>query len=718
MGFMQKLRQNMPAVVIFLILMFVVLIVFEWGDARRGRGSIHTGGQLVGTINGEEINSIEYESRVDDAIQAQRQANPEAAVDDDRIREGMWNQIIEERLIEQTATKLGISISDDQLREGLLYDPPEFLKSPFTDSTGFFNQQAYFEFMRDVDRFLSARKYPPQEIAKIKKQLVQAQEEIRRMKLREAVQSVVGASYVPSPTLIRAAYDLNKTKATGVFAYLDANLIPDTQVNVTEEEAHKYYDAHRDDFQQKTSRELRYALFSLLPSAQDSSSVTRRLKTVMEGLSKATTPGEKDTAFANFTQQYSAGKYNGTSYTPLQEIDPTLQSSVAAATPGTIIGPVHTTEGTTLVEVVDVKDSGDAYVKAQHILIRLEKGKGNEDSVKAFAEKIAERARSGENFATLAGQFSGDPGSAQRGGDLGYFKKGMMVKPFEEAVFNNPVGSIVGPIKTDFGYHIIKVNDRSTKSYKLRDLKFDVHVGNTTKNLLKFRAKQFHDKIAGGESLDSAAAKEKIQVLESGAITRTQPVSGSMKLTYFAYGGKVGDVSDVVELKDGSFVVAMISKVLNPGPMDFADTKDVIMDRLRRQKKLDLLKARAEKLQASLAAGDTLNKLSSVDPGVQIRNFTDIMASSPFPGVGNDYALTSTVFSAKPGTNSGLVRGDRGYYIVHVNGRTEPTDQQFAAEQKQFTQQYLSQKRSTLFQEWLQKQREQAEIADLRSGKS
>jgi parvulin-like peptidyl-prolyl isomerase len=453
-----------------------------------------------------------------------------------------------------------------------------------------------------------------------------------------------------------------------------------------------------------------------MPSPQDSASVTRRLKTVNETLGKATTPGAKDSAFANLVDQYGAGKYNGKSYTPLQEIDPEIQSSVAAAAPGTIIGPVRTPSGTRLVELVDVKDSGEVYVKAQHILIKLQ-DKSKEDSVKAFADKIAQQARSGGNFATLASQYSGDPGSAQRGGDLGYFKKGMMVKPFEEACFDNPVGSIVGPIKTDFGYHIIKINDRTSKSFKLRDLKFDVRVGNTTKNQLRFRAKQFHDRVAGGESLDSAAAKEKLQVLESGQLSRTDPAAGSMRLTYFAYAGKVGDVSDVIELRDGSFVVAQISKVSTAGPMEFADAKAAIMERLMRNKKLDLLKARAEKVAASLAPGDSLGKLAMIDPGVQVRNFSDVTAASPFPGVGYDFMLTSTAFGLQPAQTSKLVRGDRGYYIVRISSKEEPTDKQFAAEQMQFTQQYLGQKRSSLFQKWLQKEREHAEIADLRTGK-
>lgn len=716
---MQKLRQSMPAVVIFLILMFVALIVFEWGDARRGRGAVHAGGQVIGTVNGEEISSTEYESRVSEAIDMQRQANPQGDVDDEQVREGVWTQLIDEKLVEQAADRLGIMITDDQLRDILFYDPPEFLKAPFTDSTGNFQQAAYFEFMKDPSGFLSQRKFPPNEVAKVMNQLLQAQEQIRRMKLREAVESVVASSLVPAPSVIRTAFNQSETKASGTYAYLDANLIPDNQVNVTEADARKYYDAHQDNFQQKPGRELRYVLFPIVPSTQDSGTITRRLKTVMEAMSRAATTAAKDSAFADFAQQYGTGQYNGASFTPLQEVDPELQASVAAAAPGTVIGPVHLRGGTTLVEVVDVRDSGETYVKAQHILLRSGQG-ANDDSLKKQAEQIAQRARGGENFNALAQQYSGDPGSAQRGGDLGYFKKGMMVKPFDEAVFsnNNPVGSIIGPIKTDFGYHIIKVNDRTTKAYKIRDLKFDVRVGNTTKNLIRRRANDFRDLLVAGQSIDSAAAKEKVQVMESGPVSRAQPIGGSSKLTSFTFNGKVGDVSDVIEMRNNGYIVAQISKVHNPGRMDFADAKNTIMEKLRLEKKLDMLKARAEKLRAGIVPGDSLSKLSTIDPSVQVRPFSDVTPSSPFPGVGFDYALTSSIFGMQAGQTSNLIRGEHGYFIVALASKQQPTDQDFQARRMQFTQQFMGQRRGQLFQQWMTKERENAEIVDQRGGRS
>lgn len=101
-------------------------------------------------------------------------------------------------------------------------------------------------------------------------------------------------------------------------------------------------------------------------------------------------------------------------------------------------------------------------VRARHILIALEADadQATQELALAKAISITQRLEAGEDFATLAEQFSDDEGSAARGGDLGFFSRGQMVAPFEEAAFSLPIGEISEPVKSDFGYHIIKVEEQ------------------------------------------------------------------------------------------------------------------------------------------------------------------------------------------------------------------------------------------------------------------
>lgn len=103
----------------------------------------------------------------------------------------------------------------------------------------------------------------------------------------------------------------------------------------------------------------------------------------------------------------------------------------------------------------------EEQVRAQHILLLLKEG-ASEDEAKKVQAKAADLAKKAESsdFGKLAAQNSEDPGSKTKNGDLGYFGRGKMVKEFEEAAFTAPVGKIVGPVKTAYGFHIIKVNDK------------------------------------------------------------------------------------------------------------------------------------------------------------------------------------------------------------------------------------------------------------------
>ncbi|MFH2033434.1 MAG: peptidylprolyl isomerase [Candidatus Margulisiibacteriota bacterium] len=96
-------------------------------------------------------------------------------------------------------------------------------------------------------------------------------------------------------------------------------------------------------------------------------------------------------------------------------------------------------------------------IRARHILIRV--NEGGEEQAKKTVDDVMARVKKGADFASLARKYSEDPGSKEKGGDLGYFTTGAMVKPFEDVAFSLKAGEIGGPVKTDFGYHIIRLED-------------------------------------------------------------------------------------------------------------------------------------------------------------------------------------------------------------------------------------------------------------------
>ena len=120
--------------------------------------------------------------------------------------------------------------------------------------------------------------------------------------------------------------------------------------------------------------------------------------------------------------------------------------------------------------IQEAYDRSKTDVKASHVLIKLNPEPSPKDTLEAYnkAIMVRDKAVKGENFSNLARQFSTDPSAAQNGGDLGYFTSMMMVYPFESAAYNTAVGQISMPIRTKYGYHIIKVEDKRSARGQVR----------------------------------------------------------------------------------------------------------------------------------------------------------------------------------------------------------------------------------------------------------
>ncbi len=147
-------------------------------------------------------------------------------------------------------------------------------------------------------------------------------------------------------------------------------------------------------------------------------------------------------------------------------------------------------------------------VSASHILILVADESLPADTLTAYEEALAiqKRALAGEDFAALANQFSKDASSAAKGGNLGYFTAFATVYPFETAAYTTPVGGISAPVRTRFGYHIIKVNDRRPSRGKVQVahilLRLSPSAEPAGQQALRARIDAIYDRLQKGESFD------------------------------------------------------------------------------------------------------------------------------------------------------------------------------------------------------------------------
>jgi peptidyl-prolyl cis-trans isomerase D len=341
------------------------------------------------------------------------------------------------------------------------------------------------------------------------------------------------------------------------------------------------------------------------------------------------------------------------------------------------------------VEPADVKAAYDANSKqyttqeerqAAHILIAVKPDA--KDDEKAAAKKKADallaQARSNPaKFGELAKANSQDPGSAPQGGDLGAFARGAMVKPFEDAVFEAKAGDIVGPVQTDFGYHVIKVNGVTPAHVQSLD---DVK-GQIESELRRQKAAQtfaadaekFQNMVyEQADSLAPVAKALDLKVETTPLVTRSQVqalAQGSAKFTQALFSPESLQTkrnTEAIEIAPNTLMAGRMVEYKPATPRPFAEVQEEIKRQLMRRAASEMAqKAGAGKL-AALEAG-------KADAGVTFGKPVLVARNQPQPGLPPD-AVTKIfqLAATKLPAYAGAVNESGGYSIFKVVKVVEP----------------------------------------------
>ena len=166
-------------------------------------------------------------------------------------------------------------------------------------------------------------------------------------------------------------------------------------------------------------------------------------------------------------------------------------------------------------------------VRARHILLRIDPGASSETVAERQkqAEELRARLAAGEDFAKLASSVSEDPGSKEAGGDLGFFKRGQMVKPFEDAAFGLQPGELSPVFRTDFGFHVLRVEERKPAQLRTFDevkaeLAKEILGSEAAREQARTSADRLAEGVRGGKSLETAAREAQLTLDRSGSLQR------------------------------------------------------------------------------------------------------------------------------------------------------------------------------------------------------
>jgi len=718
MGTFERIRKISPYALVAFAIIFVAFMVASDADIP---GILQQGQDFrtaaIGKINGEKILYRDFEELVREQIEQQRKQSTSENfdVDESQIRKSLWAEQLEEILLKQEAKKIGVSVTDEEILDVLLDNPPEYLRKPFTDSAGNFQRQSYLEIITNPD--IIYKRLPntiPQEekrriVEQFKKDLINIEKYLRKEHLLNSIRTFVAiASSFVSPTYAKMKYIKENSIADVRAIFFDLKEIPDKNVSISEEEIKKYYDENKQFYPEKPRRKIKYAIFKIVPSQQDSNIVQKNINKFTEELSILSEIPERSKLFEKKFKEFN-GEISD--FKLAKDLPSQLAAYITTVPVGQVVGPIQTSDGVYFIRLEDVRKGENEVVRASHILIEFG---NNKDSSLAFAKEMLNRAKRGEEFETLARKYSQDKGSAMNGGDLGYFGKGMMVKPFEDACFAGKPGDILGPVETQFGYHIIKIYDKKSDEYKYSYIRFVPTVSRTTERIIARNAKMLKEKVEKGIPFDTAAKEFNVFVRTTDFFERTRPVLGSNYLTSLAFEAKVGEVIEPFELKNQGIIVAQVVDERKGGFTPLEDLKEKIKFTLLKKKKLDLLEKKAFDVYNRIKNLGTLQNVQQLDTTLNYHDWRDIRNNGFISGFGQDFAFTEKVFLVPMNSINPPFRGERGYYIFEVYRKVVPDETTVTNEWKKSYNNIISNWRQSAYVLWFNKVKENAEIKDYR----
>ncbi len=351
-------------------------------------------------------------------------------------------------------------------------------------------------------------------------------------------------------------------------------------------------------------------------------------------------------------------------------------------------------------------------VRASHILLKTE-GK-DEAAVKKQAEDLAARAKAGADFADLAKKHSQDESNNAKGGDLDFFGRGQMVADFDKVAFAMKPGEVSAPVKTEFGYHVIKLTEtRAASQRPLAEVRAQIE-DQIRWQRAQDEAQRTADDVARQlkkpSDLDTVAKPRGLIVAESGLFGREEPIAGlgmAPAASERAFELKDGEVSDAIRTPQGFAFITITGKQDAYTPK-LDEVKARVRDDVMKKKAGDVARERAAAVAAQMKSGDF--NVAAKAAGLEVKT-TELMArGGAIPDAGVSPAVDAAAFALPVGGVSDAITTESGAVVVKVLERKDATPDEIKAGREQAKSQLLNERRGRFYGAYMLKARDRMNV--------
>jgi len=359
-------------------------------------------------------------------------------------------------------------------------------------------------------------------------------------------------------------------------------------------------------------------------------------------------------------------------------------------------------------------------VKVSHILIKTPlpgpDGKVDEKGVTEAqhrAEDLLKQLKSGAKFEDLARKYSEDPGSAKEGGSLGWIGRGRTVPEFEKAAFSLPKGQISDLVKSSYGFHIIRVDDKQAAHMKtLDEVKADIEPLLKQQKAQQIAQKQAEDLLnqARTQGLDAAAAAKSVPVITSDYFDRKAMLPGLGPATQFmdaVFSASEKSPPDMAASSQG-FVVYQLLAVKPAATPTFEEIRTRVEEEFKNERSNILLSQKTQELSDRAKSEHDL-KRAAKELGATVKTSDFVLPDGQVPDLGSMTGQAAVAFTMKPGEISGPINSGSNGVVLSVLESQPPSDADYAAKRDQIRDSLLQGKQQEIFGLFVSNLREQME---------
>jgi len=653
MAVIQQIRNRTGLI---MVIIGASMLLFILSDALSNDSSmLFSQSSVVAEINGEEIEIQDFQKYVNNQIESYKANTGKrtlSTADVDQLREQSWNQLVFESILNAEINKLGIGVSNEELFDLVQgSNPHPLIRQAFTDpQTGAFDGASVLQFLKSMDFDQTGEQ-------KIKWRVLE--DDVFEAQLKHKYNRMITKGiYV---TNAEAQVDhANRTKSAAIeLISLKYNEVDDAEVNITEADIEAYYEEHKDEYKREASRNIEFVNFDIIPSKDD----TLVCLDWSNGIIVEFKETKDDSVFVNLS---SDEPFNNTFFKE-GELSAELDSIMFSSDTGTVYGPYLENGAYRIAKLINKKNIPDS-VNARHILIKSNQNR-NVKAALALADSLKEEIETGKDFAEFVQIFSEDPGSKEKGGELGWFNQGEMVKPFNDMAFYYAAKGDVKIIRSQFGVHIIEILEAKggNLSVQVGLLVRDIRASSATEGGLYSKANEFAGKNRTVDAFNQAITDNGFNKRLAENVKENDRtiigIENARPVVKWANSAEVGQISKVIELDD-KFVVAHLSKVTEEGPAILEDVRVQVEIAVKKDKKAEIL---VDRLSKAMQGSELIDQVADNLGSATIASMDKISFFDGYiPKVGRELALIGSIFASQPDQLVGPIKGEQGVYVFVI----------------------------------------------------